>query len=383
MGVLLLSLTAPIATLAIAQQETVTPTSEPDRDMPIFVVSGGWGRLKVGFLFNISYEEALNLSYIVRNLTYDLFEWEIGYNISAAEVQLKQGDKFLNKSLVVSSESPREAAVYAFVAAIHYSHAPALANPVLGRVIHENLGENNTITEETVRAVNETAYELRVHLLNAVSYARGLGYNTTVAESLLGNGDEKLREAEELLSQGNVTCAFRSAVSAYRIYVRAFGVLVKTVIAQFMREQVKPLTAVVIEVKEPPARKLFNVLPVQIRDMIRERVEKGELKSMGEIIKVIKDEAMKIREQLREREKENLKIAVKNMVGNLKKEFRNINVSDEDLDKLVEKYYAQGYRGIDLAKKVLTELANRLQEQARERVMQQLNPPPRPMSRGK
>jgi len=378
----LLSLTAPIATLAVAQ-ETVTPTSEPDRDMPIFVVSGGWGRLKVEFLFNISCEEALNLSYIVRNLTYNLFEWEIGYNISAAEVQLEQGDKFLNKSLVVSGESPREAAVYAFVAAIHYSHAPALANPVLGRVIHENLGENNTITEETVRAVNETAHELRVRLLNAVSYARGLGYNTTVAESLLGNGDEKLSEAEELLSQGNVTCAFRSAVSAYRIYVRAFGELVKTVIAQFMREQVKPLTAVLIEVKEPPAKKLFNVLPVQIRDMIRERVEKGELKSMGEIIKVVKDEAMKIREQLREREKENLKIAVKNMVGNLKKEFRNINVSDEDLDKLVEKYYAQGYRGIDLAKKVLTELANRLQEQARERVMQQLNPPPRPMSRGK
>lgn len=378
----MLSLTAPIATLVIAQ-ETVTPTSEPDRDMPIFVVSGGWGRLKVGFLLNISYEEALNLSYIVRNLTYGLFEWEIGYNITAAEVQLEQGDKFLNKSLEVSGESPRKAAVYAFVAAIHYSHAPALANPVLGRVIHENLGENDTITEQTVRAVNETAYELRGYLVDAISYASGLGYNTTVAESSLVNGDEKLSEVENLLNQGNVTSAFRSAVSAYRIYVRAFSVLVKTVVAQFMREQVRPLTAVLVEFKEPPAKKLFSVLPVQIRDMIKERVKEGELKSMGEIIKVIRDEAMKIREQLREREKENLKIVVKNMVRNLEKEFVNVNVSDEDLDKLIENYYAQGYRGIDLAKKVFTELAYRLQEQARERVMQQLNPPPRPMSRGK
>jgi hypothetical protein len=323
--------------------------------MPIFVVSGGWGRLKVGFLLNISYEEALNLSYIVRNLTYGLFEWEIGYNITAAEVQLEQGDKFLNKSLEVSGESPRKAAVYAFVAAIHYSHAPALANPVLGRVIHENLGENDTITEQTVRAVNETAYELRGYLVDAISYASGLGYNTTVAESLLVNGDEKLSEVENLLNQGNVTSAFRSAVSAYRIYVRAFSVLVKTVVAQFMREQVRPLTAVLVEFKEPPAKKLFSVLPVQIRDMIKERVEEGELKSMGEIIKVIRDEAMKIREQLREREKENLKIVVKNMVRNLEKEFVNVNVSDEDLDKLIENYYAQGYRGIDLAKKVFTD----------------------------
>ncbi|MEM3993763.1 MAG: hypothetical protein QXW93_06110, partial [Desulfurococcaceae archaeon] len=219
---------------------------------------------------------------------------------------------------------------------------------------------------------------------SAINYAKNSGYNTSLPEFLLSKGDERLSEAETYLDQGNVTCAFRVAVSAYRTYVRAYGELVRSVIAQFLEKQIniQLSTSKLVEVKEPQVKNLLNVLPLQIREVIKEKVEKGELKNLSDVVEYVKKESIRVREQLMEKEKENLKIAVKNMIGSMKKEFMNITISDEDIEKLIEKYYEQGFRGTDLARKVLTELANRLQEQAREKIMQALTPvSPKPMKK--
>ncbi|MEM4582932.1 MAG: hypothetical protein QXD50_03635 [Desulfurococcaceae archaeon] len=379
LAILIFSLAMPISSIVMAE-DTVS-VSEPSINMPVLEFKGGWGKLKVEILLNLTVNSALELAYTVRNITYELFQWEIKYNVTAAKIQLRLGDEFLEKSL---NTTTKNAIVYAFVATIHYSHAPALANPVLGRVIHDNLGENNTVTEQTVRAVNSTAYELRDLLVSAINYAKNSGYNTSLPEFLLSKGDERLSEAETYLDQGNVTCAFRVAVSAYRTYVRAYGELVRSVIVQFLEKQIniQLLTSKLVEVKESSAKKLLNALPLQIREVIKEKVEKGELKNLSDVVEYVKKESIRVREQLMEREKENLKIAVKNMIGSMKKEFRNITISDEDIEKLIEKYYEQGFRGTDLARKVLTELANMLQEQAREKVMQALTPvSPKPMKK--
>ncbi|MEM4977252.1 MAG: hypothetical protein QXT64_08015, partial [Desulfurococcaceae archaeon] len=205
----------------------VAAEEEPPRELPELVtVRGGWARFKPIVL---NYTVAVELAYVIRNLTYDLYEWEVSYNVKAAEVLLGKADNFLSRALELGETAPRRAAVFAFLAAVHYSHAPALANPVLGRVIDENLGENYTVTEQTVEAVVKVSGELREILVNAIEKAEEYGVNTTLAEKLLALGDARIENATRLLTEGDVELAFRYAVSGYRAYVRAYHVLVRTV----------------------------------------------------------------------------------------------------------------------------------------------------------
>jgi hypothetical protein len=338
---------------------TTTP-GEPPRDMPVFEFKGGWGRLRVGFLLNTSFEDVLKLAYTIRNITYPLYEWEIEHNITAANVSLRLGDKFLERALNVSSEHPRLAMVYAFVAAIHYAHAPAYANPVLGRVIRENLGENNTITENTVNAVINTSQELRSILVGAIDYAKNNGYNTTIPEKIMTWADERLDNATNMLASGNITCAFHLAVSAYRKYVRSYSLLVKIVFADFTRSIVENLTSTLTEERAPISKRVLDALPVRIREMVREKLEAGEYKTIKDIVGHVKNETKRIMEQVWEREKEQLKNAIKNRVGEIKKRFPRVNIGDQDIDNIVEQYYSMGYRGIDLARAVIRAIEERL-----------------------
>ena len=338
---------------------TTTP-GEPPRDMPVFEFKGGWGGLRVGFLLNTSFEDVLKLAYTIRNITYPLYEWEIEHNITAANVSLRLGDRFLERALNVSSEHPRLAAVYAFVAAIHYAHAPAYANPVLGRVIRSNLGENNTITENTVNAVINTSRELRSILVRAIDYAKNNGYNTTISEKIMNWADERLDNATKELESGNITCAFHLAVSAYHRYVKAYSILVKTVFADFIKSQVENITSILVEKRAPISKRVLDALPVRIREMVREKLEAGEYKTIKDIVGHVKKETKRIMEQVWKREKEQLKNAIKNRVGEIKKRFPRVNIGDQDIDDIVEQYYSMGYRGIDLARAVIRAIEERL-----------------------
>ncbi|MEM4037699.1 MAG: hypothetical protein QW700_07915 [Desulfurococcaceae archaeon] len=364
MGLLAIALLAtllitPISAVIVAQEVP----SEEARNMPEIETAGRWGKLKIGLLLNVSLEKALELAYAIRNMTYDLFQWEISYNITAANVTLTRGDKFLEKAISVAETEPRKAVVYAFVASIHYSHAPAFANPVLARVIRANLGENDTITEQTVNAVISAAGELRGLLVNAVEYAKSRDYDTTLAEKLLVIGDERVANATSMLAEGNVTAAFRHAVSGYRFYVRAYHALVRSVYVKVIGEVEGTLTGSAVEYSEPPARTILEVLPVQVRELVRARIQRGEIQKVSEIVKEIEEKVGEVRERIKLVEKENLKQALIRIMEMVRERAgKAVNITVKELEDIVEEYYSKGYRGTGLAKKVIEQLSERVSE---------------------
>lgn len=350
-------LVASTSAIVIAQ---ATP-SEEARNMPEIETVGRWGRLKIGLLLNTSFETVLDLAYTIKNVTYDLFQWEISYNVTAANTTLARGDRFLEKAINLAETEPRKATVYAFVASIHYSHAPAFTNPVLARVVKANLGENDTITEQTVNAVTSVAGELRKLLVNAIEYAKSKNYNTTLAEKLLAIGDERVVNATSLLVAGNITAAFRHAVSGYRFYARAYHALVRSVYTQAIKEITDTLTGSTVEYKEPPAKTILEALPVQVRELVRARIQRGEIQKVGDVVKEVEEKVREVREQVRLVEKENLKQALIRIIERVRERTgRATNITMKELEGIIEEYYNKGYRGAELARKVIERLSERI-----------------------
>jgi len=350
----------PVTAFAQEQGDANAP-----QELLAFTVAGGLGKLRVGFLLNVSFNEVLDLAYTVRNLTYDLFNWEIGYNVTAANVTLANADRFLDKAITLSETNATRAKVYAFVAAVHYTHAPAFANQVLCKAVKNNLGENNTITSDTVNAVLSVASELRELLEKALEYANTTGYNVTIAANIRDLGDNMVEEAEKYLDQGNVTEAFKYAVQGYKAYVKAYSALVKMVFAQAIREKVfEALTGKLVEYRENVAKRVINALPIQVRERVEARVERGELKSIKELINETKVFMARITAQIKFREKENLKHVVERVLENaelrIKEKYgKEVRI---DVNEIVEKYYELGYRGVELASKVIENIISAMQE---------------------
>jgi len=300
----LLALTAlivgmlPIASIQIYADEQASRGPDGSEDV---VVGNGEMNLTIPA---VRFEEAVNLAYTIRNLTYELFQWEIGYNVTAANVTLNLGDRFLERALELKDNNTRRAIVFAVVAAIHYGHAPAFTHPVLARVVYGNLGENNTITAGTVNAILSASSRLKSILLNAVDYASSNNYNTTLVTNIISKGDNLTQTAQQYLDEGNTTLAFRYAVAGYRTYVRAYSTLVKTVFAQYLKslDLIKP--------KKPwiPIG-LLEKLPAEVRSEIKARIESGELKSIRDVVGEVRKEIqarMEIRKEMEYRQIANI-----------------------------------------------------------------------------
>jgi len=359
LAVLTTLLLAPIVSLA------ETPTPEPGDETLDLLLGGAYG-LRLQIILSLGVDRAIELAYAIRNLTYDLFQWEIDYNITAARVQLMRGDVFLNKSLELKDAAPKRALVFAFLAAVHYSHAPALANPVLGRVIRENLGENNTITEQTVIAVINVSNELREILLDALNYARSIDVNTTLAENLLAKGDERLNNASSLLEAGNVTIAFRYAVSGYRVYVRAYHLLVKMTFAKYIKELVREgFSSVLVIEKIPVAKIAVEKLPVWVREHVKAKIERGEIRNLNETIRELYEKATATRDQVRTREVENLKIAVKKILEEKRVPDEVMKSIEQELEEIIKSLQQEGVRGLELAQRVLQVVRERVSERVK------------------
>jgi len=370
---------AVIAALITASTITTAQTPEPRDEYPEPLVGmAGVFRIRVPLL---NVDKAIELAYTIRNLTYDLFQWEIKYNVTAARVVLERGDMFLNRSLELRETAPRRAAVFAFVAAVHYSHAPALANPVLGKVIRANLGENYTITEQTVQAVINVAGELRELLVNAIDYASSIGVNTSLPETLLARGDEKIANATSLLEAGNVTEAFMYAVSGYRTYVRAYHILVRITFIEYIREVVavpeEELTKKLLEERAPVAQIAAEKLPVWVREHVKAKIEKGEIRNMREIAEELNKTALAIREQLRTRERENLENAIKRILE--RHGVPSNIITDQELRQIIESAWREGKRGTELAQHVLQAIRDKIYE----RLGQYVPIPTPPIRRGR
>lgn len=374
------SIIAVLTILLVAAPIVVAVAQEPPREPPELPVVEfyGVGRLRVALVIELPLEQVLELAYTIRNLTYPLYKWEIErYNITVARVVFNKAEGFLERAINLSSTHPVRAKVFAFVAAILYSHAPAYANPVLAKVIRANLGENETITNKTVEAVISTAQELREILVGAIDYAREKGYNVALAEKILAKADERLANATTKLEEGNITIAFGLAVSAYRGYVRAYMFLVKSVFAQFMRATIASLIDLV-EVQVPPARKFIELLPVKVREMIKGRVERGEINTTTQVFEEIKTKVQaQLKVEIQLREKEHLKTMVKEKIKEIREKYK-VEINEEELVKLIEEYYAKGYRGLELAKRILGELASRLERLGIQPPIPPIKPPTPP-----
>lgn len=292
---LLVSLATPVVLIA-----DETPVQDENIVEDVNVGGGAYGLYRLA----INFTEALDLAYTMRNLTYDLLQWEIGLNVQAANISLMRGDFFLEKALELSENNTQRATVFAIVAAIHYSHAPAFANPVLAKVIPPTLDENGTVTPETVEAVLEKAGELKQLLEEAIGQVEA--WNLTIPGLVylhIERGDNLTAQAEELL-ETNVTEAFWHAVGGYRAYVRGFAVLVKSVFAQKVRLAASDYEGLSNKLIVPRGLKLhlFHVLeklPPELKEEIKAKIEAGEIKNFRELVQYIRMEAVQLRERYR------------------------------------------------------------------------------------
>lgn len=349
-----------------------TAEGSPSIDKPEIVFEGNWGVLNTETVSDIGFDQMIDLAYTIRNLTYSLFLWESNYDVKSAIVQLELGDAFLQRALNTSGVAPKKAVVYGFVASIHYSHAPALANAVLGRVITSNLGENNTVIPQTVEAGINVSEDLREILVDAIKYAETNGYNTSLTWEILATGDQKISSAKQLLEDGNITLAFKYAVVGFRTYVRAYHSLMILTFKQFTKRET--ITSAALQCREPPIRYILDKLPLRVREMFRARVESGEIKELGQIIHELENTTVEIRFRIRLIEKENLKNAVEMIMARIRERHgpviaQQISVA---IKRSIDEDFEKGSYGTDLATRALRELRIMLEERGiREIIIQE------------
>ncbi len=297
LATLFISLVTPVALIA-----DETPVEDENEDIVKDVSVGGdaYGLYKPV----VNFTEALDLAYTMRNLTYSLIQWEIENNVQAANISLMRGDFFLEKALELSENNTQRATVFAIVAAIHYSHAPAFANPVLAKIIPPTLDENGTITDATVEAVLSKAGELKQLLEDAIAQVEE--WNLTVPQLVywhIERGDNLTAMAEELL-ETNLTEAFWHAVGGYRAYIRGFAVLVKSVFAQKIRLAASDYEGLSNRLIVPRALKLrlllvSEKLPAEIREKVKEEIGAGKITNFKELAQYVREEAIQLRERYR------------------------------------------------------------------------------------
>jgi len=298
----MLMLTTLIASLVtpVALTADETPVENENIVKDVNVGGEAYGLHKTA----IDFTEALDLAYTMRNLTYSLLQWEIENNVQVANVSLTRGDFFLGKAIELGENNSQRAIVFAIVAAIHYSHAPAFANPVLAKIIPPTLDENGTLTNATVEAVLNKAVELKGLLEEAIVQVEE--WNLTVPQLVywhIERGDNLTATAEELL-ETNLTESFRHAVGGYRAYIRGFAVLVKSVFAQKIRLAASDYEGLSNRLIVPRGLKPHLViaserLPAEIRERVREKIEAGEIRNFKELAQYVRNEATQLRERYR------------------------------------------------------------------------------------
>jgi len=251
----------------------------------------------------ITLDKLVELAYTVRNVTMPIVNWSLGYNVTLGLHMIKLGDRFLANALNETNSSRAKA--FALVAAIHYSHALAAAYPLLGRVIRENLGENNTVTVETVDAVINVTRELSNVLEEAISIANSYNIATPDRVNILKIDAEGLLNTSIVLkNNGYIYAAFRKAVQAYHTYMRAYGVLVKAIFMvklNLPRRFDEPLTPKLVmkKVRKEVMERYAERLPKWLRDSIIPKIRDGEIKSWEDLMKECRYEVQKRVEEFR------------------------------------------------------------------------------------
>jgi len=301
--VVVLAIATPVAVVAVEDQYR-GPDDGSDQDQ-VEVVEVEEIRplpLKIIVFFNTTLEKLVKLAYDVRNVSMPVVNWALNYNVTLGEAIIRRGDWFLERALNESSSGSARALAHAMVAAIIYSHAPVTAYPVLARVVRENLGENETITNTTVQAVYNLTLEFKNVLSEAESIAVSLNYSVPDAVRVLEiRGESHLNASSRLLEEGFVREAFREALKAYHAYVLAYSKLLKSMLIRGLRlglSEEEPLTQkllkreVVKEALERVAEKLLRA----IRERVREKIRTGEIRDWRGLREAVRAEVENRRE---------------------------------------------------------------------------------------
>jgi len=266
-ALLIASMVAPL-TLVYAED-----VSEDAPDQPVVE--------KTGFLENVTFEELLDLAYMIRNETYPLLDWAIEHNSTIAVRIKTRGDWFFEKAMEYRDIDERFAKAALVVAIITYSGAPVSAYQVLVITIRENRGENGTITNETVLAIHEIAGELRELVINACDYA--LENNVSlpyIVEGLILRGDYRLELSLQKLEENRTGLAFALAIAGYTDYTKAYGIIVRSTIIDFIREHGANIRNFEIEVgmiNENEIRNRIERLKAKLPTWITIKVVKGNV----------------------------------------------------------------------------------------------------------
>jgi len=264
-ALLIASMVAPL-TLAYAED-----VSEDAPDQPVVE--------RRGFLENVTFEELLDLAYMIRNETYPLLDWAIEHNSTIAVKIKTRGDWFFEKAMEYRDIDERFAKAALVMAIITYSGAPVSAYQVLVITIRENRGENGTITNETVLAIHEIAGELRELVMNARDYA--LENNVSlpyIVEGLILRGDYRLELSLQKLEENRTRLAFALAIAGYTDYTKAYGIIVRSTIIDFIREHGANIRDFEIEIgmiNENEVRNRVERLKAKLPTWITIKVVKG------------------------------------------------------------------------------------------------------------
>ena len=232
-----------------------------------------------GFLENVTFEELLDLAYMIRNETYPLLDWAIEHNSTIAVRIKTRGDWFFKKAMEYKDIDERFAKAALAIAIVTYSGAPVSAYQVLVITIRENRGENGTITNETVLAIHEIAGELRELVTNARDYATENNISLPyIVEGLILRGDYRLELSLQKLEENRTRLSFALAIAGYTDYTKAYGIIVRSTIIDFIREHGANIRDFEIEVgliNENEVRNRVERLKAKLPTWITIKVVKG------------------------------------------------------------------------------------------------------------
>ncbi len=190
-------------------------------------------------LGNASFEQLLNLYYIVGNITEPVITWGIEHNSVIAVKIVDRSEWFYSKALEYSGSNDRMAKAMILLSTLTLSRSPAVAHEAMAKTLRSSLSEAGNVTLEAVSDVTELINEFRALLTDALNYAL-TEVNASIpisVELLMAEGDYRLELSSNLTALEKYGAALAAAVTGYNYYVRAYGLLIRSVIAWFLREQ--------------------------------------------------------------------------------------------------------------------------------------------------
>ncbi len=228
---------------------------------------------------NITYSKAIQIAYLVKNESMPILRWALSYNITLAKVIIKRGDALLQQAKQVSSTNQTVAKHLAIRAALIYGLAPATAYIVLQKTINDNLGENKTVTNQTVIAVLRLIGEMRKLVDNVARIAENFSIvlpPEMKISTIIAEGEANI--ALKLLKNGFIKPALTESIKAYNTYVKTYGLIIVSSVAEKMgfKHPIDLFTLIRrAEINPMIIKKVIDRLPSIIRErimaMIRER----------------------------------------------------------------------------------------------------------------